>query len=241
MKTVERWFSDRIESHIQVARWGDYGTPVLLFPTAGGDAEEVERQGLVAACSGLLSSGRIKLYSCDSIAGHVMVSEVGSPDYRMRLANAYQECVRHEVVPAIHSDLGGQQLPIIVAGASIGAFNAIAVLCRYPDVFRAAIGMSGTYDLQRFYDGQFNDAFYLASPLHFLPGLEGPLLDQLRQRFAIIAAGEGQWENIGESWRMAKALGAKGIPNRVDPWGPEWDHEWPTWRAMLPQYLEELA
>jgi len=27
----------------------------------------------------------------------------------------------------------------------------------------------------------------------------------------------------------------------VDNWGPEWAHDWPTWRAMLPQYLAELA
>jgi hypothetical protein len=35
-------------------------------------------------------------------------------------------------------------------------------------------------------------------------------------------------------------LGAKGVPNRVDEWGTEWDHDWPTWRRMMPQYLGEL-
>ena len=45
--------------------------------------------------------------------------------------------------------------------------------------------------------------------------------------------------DIGESWRLAEVLGSKGIPNRVDPWGPDWHHDWPTWRKMLPQYLEE--
>ena len=34
---------------------------------------------------------------------------------------------------------------------------------------------------------------------------------------------------------MANVLGKQGIPNRVDSWGPEWHHDWPTWRAMLPQ------
>jgi len=27
----------------------------------------------------------------------------------------------------------------------------------------------------------------------------------------------------------------------VDNWGPQWAHQWPTWREMLPQYLRELA
>jgi esterase/lipase superfamily enzyme len=26
----------------------------------------------------------------------------------------------------------------------------------------------------------------------------------------------------------------------VDNWGPQWAHQWPTWRQMLPQYLREL-
>ncbi len=63
----------------------------------------------------------------------------------------------------------------------------------------------------------------------------------LRQRFAIIASGQGAWEDIGESWLVGDALGRKGVPNRVDPWGGEWDHEWPTWCRMLPLYLDEVC
>jgi esterase/lipase superfamily enzyme len=33
-------------------------------------------------------------------------------------------------------------------------------------------------------------------------------------------------------------LGAKGVPNYVDLWGPEWHHDWVTWREMLPKYLD---
>ena len=25
----------------------------------------------------------------------------------------------------------------------------------------------------------------------------------------------------------------------VDSWGPDWHHDWPTWRKMFPQYLGE--
>ena len=67
-----------------------------------------------------------------------------------------------------------------------------------------------------------------------------PALDLLRQRFAVLASGQGANEDVGESWRIADVLGAQGIPNRVDPWGPEWPHDWQTWRAMLPMYLDDL-
>jgi esterase/lipase superfamily enzyme len=57
----------------------------------------------------------------------------------------------------------------------------------------------------------------------------------------LFPAKERDWENIGESWKMAAALGDKAIPNRVDNWGPQWSHDWHTWRRMLPQYLRELT
>ncbi len=240
MKLTEQWFSHRMQQDIGLVRWGHYGRPILVFPTAGGDAGEIERNHLVAACGDLIEGGRVKLYSCDSVAGQSMVAAAGSLAHRMWLLNQFHESVVHEVVPAIHADLGAE-LPIVTAGASIGAFNALAVLCRYPGVFSAAVCMSGTYQIERFFDGQVNDDLYFSSPVHFLPGLEGPHLEALQHRFAIIASGQGAWEDIGESWYAADVLGHKGVPNRVDAWGCEWDHEWPTWCRMLPQYLDEIC
>jgi esterase/lipase superfamily enzyme len=238
---VERWFSGRVEQDITVVRWGTFGRPVLVFPSAGGDAEEIERFGLVDACGPLLAEGLVKLYSVDSVAGRAMIAKAGSAEHRMWLLNQFHEFIRWEVVPAIHADLGGQAMDVIATGASIGAFNAVAVLCRYPDVFGAAIGMSGSYRIERFYDGAWSQDLYFSAPLQFLPGLDGPQLDRLRGRFAVLASGEGAWENVGESWQMAAALGAKAVPNRVDNWGPQWEHDWHTWRQMLPQYLRELS
>ena len=80
---------------------------MLVFPTAGGDAEEIERNHLVAACGELLESGRVKLYSCDSVAGRALATGAGTPEYRMWLLNQFHQAVVNEVVPAIRADLGG--------------------------------------------------------------------------------------------------------------------------------------
>ena len=167
MKLRERWYSPRVQSDVTVVRWGHFGRPVIVFPTAGGDAEEIERMRVIDSLGDLSDAGRIKVYSCDSIAGYAMVRGDGSPRYRA--------------------------------------------------------------------------ALLFATPLHFLPGLNGGILDQLRSRFAILASGEGRWEDIGHSWKLAGVMGEKGIPNRVDPWGTDYDHDWPTWRRMLPHYLNELS
>jgi esterase/lipase superfamily enzyme len=241
LKHTYRWFSPNVEQEVQLVRWGTYGVPVMLFPTAGGDAEEVERFHLVGVLMPLIESGRIKVYSTDSIAGRAWISRQHSAEYCSLLQNRFDKLVIDEIVPRIREDCQSPDIEIIAAGASIGAFNAVASICRHPDAFRLAIAMSGTYDLSKYLEGRFIQDFYFASPLHFLPGLEGPVLEQLRKRLILLPSGEGDFEDIGESWRMANVLGAKRIPNRVDPWGTQWRHDWVTWREMLPKYLSEFA
>ncbi len=240
-KVVTQWHSPRLAQPIKLVRWGHFGVPVLLYPTAGGDAEEIERFLMIAALEPLLNAGRIKVYSTDSVAGRTWFSGDHPPAYRARMQNAFDAFVHHEVVPAIRQDCVSAEIEIIAAGASIGAFNAVAAICRHPEIFRLAIAMSGTFDLSKYMQGQISQDFYFSSPLHFLPGLEGPLLELLKTRFVVLPTGEGDYENIAESWRMASSLGNKGIPNRVDPWGQDYHHDWITWREMLPRYLDEFA
>ena len=235
------WHSERVQREVKLVRWGSFGQPVLLFPTAGGDAEEIERFLMIRVLRPLLDAGKIKLYSCDSVAGKAMLSREGSARHQMWLQNMFHQYVRHEVLPAIRNDCQAD-LEVWTAGASIGAFHAVAAVCRWPDVFSRAIAMSGTYDIRRFYDcgpNDFSDDFWVSSPLHFVPTLAGRHLEVLRSRFILIPSGEGRAEDIGESWRLAHVLGSQGIPNRVDPWGPNVHHDWETWRAMLPKYLGE--
>ncbi len=243
-KLTARWHSDRLGRQVQLVRWGTLGQPVLLFPTAGGDAEEIERFHMIDVLGPLLDAGRIKIYSCDSVAGKALITREGTPGHQMWLQNQFHQYVRHEVVPAIHADchMTGKtaDIGIWTAGASIGAFHAAATVCRFPDVFTKALALSGTYDLRRFYDAsKFSDDFWVSSPLHFLPSLSGHHLDVLRRRFIFLGSGEGKAEDIGESWNLANALGAKGVPNRVESWGKETPHDWITWRRHLPRLLGE--
>jgi esterase/lipase superfamily enzyme len=240
-KTTTAWYSPRVERDVTVVRWGTLGTPVLVFPTAGGDGEEIERFLLVDACRGLIDAGRVKLYSVDSVNGRVLLAGEGDAGRQAWIQRQFFEFIRHEVVPAIRSDCQSDDIEMVTAGSSIGAFNALACVCLHPDVFKLAICMSGTFDLRRFYPGPVTEDFYESSPLHVVPAMEGEVLDRLRQRFVVLASGEGANEDIGESWTAAKVLGSRAIPNRVDSWGPEWEHDWPLWRAMLPGYLEDLA
>jgi esterase/lipase superfamily enzyme len=237
---VDAWHSDRMHEWINLVRWGEVGTPVLVFPTAGGDAREIERMGLIGAVEPLLAAGRIKVYSVDSISGQSWLRR-DDPRHSMWLQNRFDEVIRWEVVPSIRADCGSDDIEIVAAGASIGAFWALEVLCRHPDAFRVAICMSGTYDLSRWRGGHWSDDFFYSSPLDFVPGLAGEGLERLRSRFVVLATGQGDHEDPAESWKAAHVLGEQGIPNRVDLWSEAHAHDWPTWHEMLPLYLDDLA
>jgi len=241
-KVSSRWTSSRLHSEILCVRYGHAGVPVLLFPTAGGDAEECERFLMIRVLTPLIEAGRIKVFSCDSVAGRTWISSEHSSAYKARMQNVFNDFLTEELLPAIRSDCGGD-VEVISAGASIGAYNALVALCRNPQHFRTAICMSGTYDLSRWMKGDHTTDLHVVSPLHFVPFLDedSRQLALLRQRLVLLPTGEGRWEAPDESWKIANVLGARGIPNRVDLWGEHYDHDWVTWRDMLPKYLADLT
>jgi len=149
-KEVFHWYSPQIEQDAQLVRWGHFGTPVLIFPTAGGDAEEIERFHLIRAIAPLIDAGRIKVYSIDSVAGKAWISGDHSAEYCSKLQNGFDAYIYSEVVPAIRRDCQDDAIGIWATGASIGAFHSVAVVCRFPDMFHRALAMSGTFNLMRF-------------------------------------------------------------------------------------------
>jgi esterase/lipase superfamily enzyme len=235
------WFRSReLQMNTQIVRWGNFGTPLLLFPTAGGDAEEVERFFLIKLLAPFIHEGRLKVYSVDSINGKTWITDPSIP-HRVWIQQQYDKFITNEIVPLIRRDCNHDQIEIMTGGASIGAFNALVCICRHPEIFNRAICLSGTYDIQKWLEGQWYDEFYHQSPLHFVPGLpEGDHLNRLRQRFILLASGQGAHEAPDESWKVAEILGSKYISNRVDLWDHTWKHDWTTWREMLPKYVQEM-
>jgi len=241
-KHVVRWRSPSLDGReITCVRYGVVGQPLLLFPTAGGDAEEPERFHLIDAIGAFLEDLRLKVYVVDSVAGKAWLQECENLEQGAAAQHRFDAAIVREVVPHIRRDCNDPAVTLFTAGASIGAFNALTMVCRHPDLFRTAICMSGTYDMERFLKGRQTPEYASCSPVHFVPRLpEGPQLEQLRRSFVLLAHGEGEFEDPQQSWNVERALGGRRVPNRVDSWGKEWRHDWVTWRKMLPQYLGEL-
>src|SRR5204863_2639005 len=125
--------------------------------------------------------------------GAALLTREGDARHQMWLQNQFHQYCKHEVVPAIRTDCQSADVEVWAAGASIGAFHAVAMVCRFPDLFARACAMSGTYDLRRFYStSEFTDEFWVSSPLHFVPTLDGRHLDVLRTRMIVLASGEAR-------------------------------------------------
>ena len=206
---------------VRVSRWGHYGTPVLLLPSAGGDCEEVERFGLIEALKALVAAGRIKVFSLDGLAAHPWIQGKASPEECVRAQRAWETLVYEEVVPHMRRDCHSETLEMYTAGPAYGACSAVGLLGHYPDVFRGAIAMS----------------LPIVMPM-FWP--EGRQLTQLRQRHVQLATGEGCFEHPAFSRELAFALTSRGVPNQLDLWGRKYAHGWAAWREMLLKYVLTL-
>ena len=234
------WFSPAIDRELSVARWGFYGKPVIFFPTGGGDFLDCERFLMVKALSPLIDAGKIKLYAVDSVCRWSWTSREVAPPAKAALQVRYDAYLVNELFPFIRADCGGTDQKFAVAGASLGGFNAINAAAKHPEWIDQMVGMSGTYILDRKMEGYWDKNYYYNNPFQFLQNLaEGEQLRLLRQSRFLMARGGGPHENPDYPIRMSRVFAARGIPHRVEVWGRDADHDWPTWRTMLPLFLKK--
>jgi esterase/lipase superfamily enzyme len=66
-KDVFGWHSPALDRHMPIARYGDWGHPLLVFPTASGDFEEAERFFLNKSVEPYIFEGKIQVFLIESI------------------------------------------------------------------------------------------------------------------------------------------------------------------------------
>jgi esterase/lipase superfamily enzyme len=240
-RIVQSWHSPAVNRKMSVARFGFYGRPVVFFPTGGGDFLDGERFLMVKALAPLIDAGRIKLYLVDSVCRWTWASRDAKPAEKSALQAKYDDYLVQELLPWIKADCGGTTQKFAACGASMGGYNALNALAKHPDWFELMVGMSGTYNNDRRMDGHWDENYYYNAPHQFLAKLEeGVQLDALRDSLFVLARGKN-WENPDHIDAVAPILRTKKIPHRVEIWGDDSGHDWPTWRTMLPLFLKRLA
>jgi esterase/lipase superfamily enzyme len=239
-KHLERVHSPQLDRGVSLWSYGHWGPPLVAFPTAAGFAHEWEAQGMLDALAPLLDAGRLKLYCPESNVAEAWTRRERDAAWRIGRHQAYERFVIETLVPKIRDDCRTPDIPLAVAGASLGAFYAANFALKFPETFRWALCLSGRYSMTHFTDGFSNADVYFNDPLAYVPNLGGEALDRIRRStHLVLVCGQGMWEEgcIEETRALASACAARGIPHELDLWGTDVAHDWGWWKRQAQLHL----
>jgi len=221
-----------------IVSYGNYGFALLLIPTAAADFLEYERFQLIESLAPHINSGKVRVFSINSINLESWMNNDMVPEHKAIRHNQFNEYVFNEVVPFIRNATSNETM-IYTCGASFGALHAMNLFLKKPDLINGAISMSGVYDLTEYTKGHWDDQVFYNSPIHYMPLLNDSwYLDKIRASSHIhIFSGSGDYEDPDSARRFTKILYDKGIWCNLEIWGHDVKHEWPTWRNMLPYII----
>jgi esterase/lipase superfamily enzyme len=238
-RDLRSWYSPALQREMPIAQYGDYGFALLLIPTAAADYLEYERFQLINSLSPHINSGKVKVFSVNSMNTESWMHPGMQGEHKAINHNRFNEYIFNEVIPFI-KNATSQETPVIVSGASFGALHSMNLFLKRPDLIDGVIAMSGVYDLREYTKGFYDEQVYFNSPAMYMPNLtDHRILEQIRSSHHIhILTGCGEYEDPEAARNFAGILYNKGINYELSVWGNEWKHDWPTWRAMLPLFID---
>jgi esterase/lipase superfamily enzyme len=226
---------------MELLRFGDGRTSVVVFPTRAGRFFDYENWGLVDASREALEAGRFSLYCVDSIDAKALHCRHGHPRPRLLRHIAYERYVLDEVLPFVCAK--AQTPPVVTHGCSIGAYHAVNLALRHPEHFSRVVALSGRYDLTKaigpfddLFGGYYDEDVHFQTPSHFVPNItDQQLLAHLRRLDITLAVGEAD-PFCPNTCDLSDALRSKGIQHRLVIWHGE-AHGAQAWREMVQRDL----
>jgi len=130
-------------------------------------------------------------------------------------------------------------------GIDLGAAHAVNCRLRRPQQFAGAIGLSGIYDLARFWGSEKDDLVLRSSPLLYLgeKGIANKLtLAKAEENSLMLCAGQGAYEDDAkaDTQALADLLKVEGLPAHLELWGGDVSHEWYWWGKMLGLFVPRI-
>jgi esterase/lipase superfamily enzyme len=232
-REYHRWFSPRLGRDMELLIFGHGGLPSLVFPTSMGTFHEYEDTGMVGAVADKLERGHLQLFCVSTVDGESWYNRHAHPRQRVERSLQYESYLLEEVVPLVRSR---NEQPIGTTGCSFGAYHALLMALRRPDIFTRCVTMGGAYDIKRFLHGYYDDDCYFLNPVDFLPNLSDTWLrDVYRRNKWVLATGDRDI-CLEDNRHMAALLSSKGVPVSLHVWNDS-EHDWPAWRGMAGAYL----
>ena len=153
----------------------------------------------------------------------------------------YERYIIEEVVP--FTEDSKHWTALIAHGCSFGAFHAVSMAARHPNLFHGALAFSGRYDLtlqsgdfHSLFHGYSSDGLKAIMPSLFIPEIKDKKqLRALRNIHFTLVIGEEDpfFEN---NVKLDASLAAKKIPHALKVWCGN-VHRFRYWRQMIRIYL----
>jgi esterase/lipase superfamily enzyme len=235
-RSYHRWHSPSLGRDMELLAFGHAGPPMLVFPSSMGSFFEYEDRGMVNAVADKLAHGGLQLYCVSSVDQESWYNRGIHPRQRVTRHLQYERYLLDEVVPLVLQSWPASH-PIGATGCSFGAYHALVLALRQPELVRNVVTMGGAFDISQFLDGYYDDDCYFLNPTHFLPGSSDPrYLDAYRRAKWVLVTGEHDiCRAANES--MSRLMDTKGIPHSLHVWGNGSKHDWPDWLPMAAAYL----
>ena len=232
-----KWHSYYLNREFEMLVFGHEGRPLVLFPASRARYYQAKDEGLISAVSHLIESGKIKIYCPDSVDSESWYNYSIHPSDRVKNHNGYECLIIKDVIEFAKHETGAEKVG--VAGCGFGAYHALNIALRHPDMIDSIISLDGSFDIKRFIYGYYDDNCYFNSPLDYLPGLQDEWYIE-RIRSMNINFGIGEYDkHLWENKRISGLLASKNINHNFEVIeGRECD--WNLWRDLFSRYLERL-
>src|SRR5438552_820028 len=154
-REYHKWWSPRLGRDMELLVFGHAGLPAIVFPTSQGRFFEFEDRGMVGAIWRKIESGGLQLYCVDSVDSESWYNKNVPPRWRIARHVQYEDYVLHEVVPLIK--LKNSRWDLATTGCSFGAYHAMNLALRHPDLVSGSVSMGGAFDIIQFLNGYYDD------------------------------------------------------------------------------------
>jgi len=240
-REYHKWWSKHLQRDMELLVFGHAGAKVLVFPTRKSRFYEYENIGMVKTLQDKIEGGHLQLYCIDSIDNESFYCHWAHPSGRVKRHIAFEDYILNDVLPFMNRK--NPHDCIIAHGSSLGAFHAVNIVLRHPQLFKKLVAFSGRYDLtlgvESFHDlldGFYNDDVYFHTPSHFLPNLECSLhLNALKKIDITLVIGKED-PFLHNNKQLSSVLHQKGIHHQFLIWDGR-AHSASYWRRMAAIYI----
>ncbi|KAB2879439.1 esterase family protein [bacterium] len=230
------WYSERLNRQMDFQHFGHAGAPIIVFPTTLGNHYEFSDRNMIDPIVWKIEQGLIQVFCVNSINNESWYNNQIHPHEKVKRHVSYEEYLIQEFFPYVRQKTGTEYL--VLFGCSFGGFHAINFTLRHPELVDKAISLSGSFTIEGFLNGYYDDLCYYNNPAHYMQNMRDPYYIDRYNHSTELSLVTSDWDVCRDrNEYFHKLLTDKGIRHNYYFWDGHVNHDWPSWQRMIGHYL----